>query len=265
MIVDFFTGIGTWPFRPLKYGKISRLIKLLKKEGIDRAVVYPISSILAKDCMEGNREVAKAAARYPSCLFPFACINPAFPGWKEDFFHCFKDFGFKGLRLFPSFHGYGSQDIRFHDIIAASGKINIPVVLSIRVEDERQHHWLVKVPPFNIKEAAETICNFPEVKFILSGATYPELLSVKPLLKRRQNWHFDTARMQGRHNNPGPVEVVVRAVEDFGAEHILFGSNAPFQYIRSSLLKIQNASISQHERDLLLSGNALRLLDFRRE
>lgn len=116
---------------------------------------------------------------------PFAVINPAFPGWERDFEICFENMGFKGLRLFPTYHGYNLSD----------------------------------------------------------------------------NWYFDIARMQGRHDNPGPVEVVVRAIDEFGVEKILYGSNAPFQYIKSSLLKVQSPSIAEKDRTLILSGNAMRLLN----
>jgi len=81
MIVDFFTGLGSWPFRKLRHGGVHALMNLLESEGIDRAVVYPVSSILAKDCMEGNRELQEAAQAHPSTIVPFACRNHYFPGW----------------------------------------------------------------------------------------------------------------------------------------------------------------------------------------
>ena len=259
MIIDFFAGIGNWPFRKLKHGTAPQLINLLKRENIDRAVVYSIYSILAKDCMEGNREVAEAAEEYPYSIIPFAVINPAFPGWKGDFETCLEKMGFKGLRLFPTYHGYNLEDSCFFELIDMDEKKQIPVVLTVRIEDERQHHWLVKVPPLDIKAAADAINSFPKVTFVLSGAKYPELLSVKQLLQQNNNWYFDISRMQGRHDIPGTVEVIVKAVDDFGAKRMLFGSNAPFQYIKSSLLKVQHASISESDKELILAGNALRL------
>jgi predicted TIM-barrel fold metal-dependent hydrolase len=265
MIIDFFTGIGCWPFRKLKHNTVHQLINLLGREGIDRAVLHSVSSILAKDCMEGNIEVAEAAAAYSSRFIPFACINPNFPGWKSDFTTCFEKMGFRGLRLFPTYHGYDLGGSCFSDIaIAAEGK-QIPVILTVRVEDERQHHWLVKVPPLDIKTVVKGIADSPKVTFVLSGATYPELISVKQPLQQYDNWYFDIARMHGRHDNPGPIEVIIRAIDDFGARRILFGSNAPFQYIKSSLMKVQYASVSESDRDLILSGNAKRLLGPREE
>ena len=260
MIVDFFTGIGHWPFRKLRHAAVNELMALLNSERIDRAVVYSISAILAKDCMDGNREVEEAAQAHPAVIIPFACINPAFPGWETDFAECFETMGFKGLRLFPTYHGYDLGDRCFLDIVHAAEEARLPVVLTVRVEDERQHHWLVKVPPLDITAAAGVIADFSGVRFVLSGATYPEPLSAKRVLAQRGNWHSDIARMQGRHDNPGPVEVIVRAVDDFGAKRMLFGSNAPFQYVSSSLLKIRRASISEDERKLILSGNAMRVL-----
>lgn len=260
MIVDFFTGIGNWPFRKLKYGIVDQFIKLLDKEGIDRAVVYSITSILAKDCMDGNREVAETTVAHASRIIPFAVINPGFPGWERDFTTCFNDMGFKGLRLFPTYHDYDLTDKCFSEIIALAGEKNIPVALAVRVEDERQHHWLMKVPQLDIDSAVKAISKFPKATFILSGAKFPELCDVKKSLSQCDNWYFDIARMQGRHSSRGSVEVLVKAVEEFGAEKILYGSNAPFQYVQSSLLKVQNASISDGDKKMILSGNALGML-----
>ena len=263
MIIDFFAGIGDWSFRKLKHRTADKMVDLLKKEGIDKAVIYSIYSILAKDCMEGNLEISEAASQYPEIIIPYAVINPAFPGWKRDFETCFDGMGFKGLRLFPTYHGYDFEDSCFSEIMAATEKKKIPVVLSVRIEDERQHHWLMKVPPLNIKSVAKVISDFPKIPFIISGASYSELLNEKEILLQNNNWFFDIARMQGRNDNQGAVEVVVRAINDFGAERMLFGSNAPFQYVKSSLLKVQNASICEKEKLLILSENARKLLDIK--
>jgi len=260
MIIDFFAGTGFWPFRNLEHAAPRALAEMLGREGVNRAIVYPISSILAKDCMEGNREVAEASKANPDVFVPFACLNPSFPGWKADFADCFDKMGFRGLRLFPTYHGYEIGGPFFPFIVMEAGERGIPVALAVRVEDERQHHPLVKVPPLDMTTAAGAILAFPETQFVVSGATLPELLSVRETLARANNWRFDTGRLQGRHDVPGPLEVVMTAVETFGAQRILFGSNAPFQYVASSLLKVLRAALDANDREALLSGNALRLL-----
>ena len=261
MVIDFLVGIGHWPFRELEFGAVTALVEHLNAEGIEKAVVYPIAAILAKDCMWGNREVAGAAASHPGQLIPFACINPAFPGWERDFAECFGELGFRGLRLYPTYHGYTLDDGCAREILAAAQEIGVPAALAVRVEDERQHHWLVKVPPLDLGAAAGAIARFQKTRFILSAATYPEMCAVAPLLAGRDNWSVDIARMQGRHARPGPVEVMVRAVEEFGAERILFGSNLPFQYLQASLLKVRKAAIDPGFKEMILSRNAFRLLE----
>jgi predicted TIM-barrel fold metal-dependent hydrolase len=260
MILDFFAGTGAWPFRKLEHASPGALATLLRREGVDRAAVYPISSILAKDCMEGNREVAEAAKAHPSAFVPFACINPAFPGWKADFETCFETMGMMGLRLFPTYHGYGLEDSCFAEIVSKAGEKRIPVALAVRVEDERQHHPLLMVPSLDMLAATGAVLAFPETRFVLSGATLPELLSVREALAEAGNWSFDTGRMQGRHDLQGTVEVLMSAVEAFGAGRILFGSNAPFQYVQSALMKILRAPLDESDKEAILSGNALRLL-----
>jgi predicted TIM-barrel fold metal-dependent hydrolase len=168
--------------------------------------------------------------------------------------------GFQGLRLFPTYHGYSLGDRCAADLLSAAQAKHIPVALAIRVEDERQHHWLMKVPALDVQAVADVIGAFPRITFAISGATYGELRSVWHALEQCDNWYFDIGRMHGRHSNPGPVEVVVRAVASFGAKRMLYGSNAPFQYIKSSLLKVIHAEIEEEDRQLILSGNVLRLL-----
>lgn len=272
MIIDVSAGIGRWPFRRLRHADAGSLSALFQKKDVDRAIVYPVAAILAKDCMEGNHEVAEAVFEDPiasdrvsSPFVPFAVVNPAFPGWERDFETCIGGMGFEGLRLFPTYHGYGLGDAAFREIVAAAVEKEIPVVLSVRVEDERQHHWLVKVPPLDMRAVADAIGAFPRARFVVSGATYAELLPVKDVLAELDPWWFDIARMQGRQAHPGPVEVVERAVADFGVQRILFGSNVPFQYLDSSLLKVRHAPVSQADRERILSGNALRMLAGARE
>ena len=49
-------------------------------------------------------------------------------------------------------------------------------------------------------------------------------------------------------------------IATYGCERILFGSDFPFGDPQTELLKILNLSISDKEKELLLSGNILRLM-----
>ena len=59
MIIDFNAYLGNWPFRRLRYNSPRGLIELMKKSGIDKAVVSS-SSILYRNVHEGNLELIEA-------------------------------------------------------------------------------------------------------------------------------------------------------------------------------------------------------------
>ena len=72
-------------------------------------------------------------------------------------------------------------------------------------------------------------------------------------------FYADTAMMGAPHS-------ITCVLEFFGPEHVLFASYSPFDpqkgpgYIRSTLEDLETIDLSEHDRQLILEGNAQRLL-----
>lgn len=69
--------------------------------------------------------------------------------------------------------------------------------------------------------------------------------------KRNENIYFDTAL--------GSRDMISEFVRTIGPERVLFGSDVPFGTMRSELAKITSLSLSDKERELIVSGNIIRL------
>ena len=104
MIIDVNAYLGHWPFRQLRHNTASGLLKLMDKNGIDKAIVSSINAIFYKNCHSGNEELAAETKAHRDRLIPFATLNPEYPGWEDDLKHCHEDFGMTGLRLLPHYH-----------------------------------------------------------------------------------------------------------------------------------------------------------------
>ncbi|HOC45845.1 MAG: amidohydrolase family protein [Syntrophorhabdaceae bacterium] len=94
---------------------------------------------------------------------------------------------------------------------------------------------------------------FPDMTIIIP---HLGLLGGYPLdflntFKNNENVYFDTAL--------GSRDMILEFVRTIGPERILFGSDVPFGTMKSELTKIAGLSLSDKEKNLIVSGNVIRL------
>jgi len=87
----------------------------------------------------------------------------------------------------------------------------------------------------------------------LSGCGWRGVADIAPF----ENILIDTC---GSQPESGLVEYAVR---ELGAQRVLFGSDAPGRDFASQLGRVLAADISEHDRQAILGGNALKLLQLK--
>ena len=100
---------------------------------------------------------------------------------------------------------------------------------------------------------AELGKRYPDTTFILAHSGHMWVKSFQAA-KPYPNLYFDVSGFDPERG------VVERAVEYLGAERILWGSDAPGRNYAAQLAKVQYADISERDKELILGGNAIRLL-----
>jgi uncharacterized protein len=94
---------------------------------------------------------------------------------------------------------------------------------------------------------------FPDMTIIIPHlgllGGYP--LDFLKVFKANDNVYFDTAL--------GPRDTIFEFIRTIGPERVLFGSDVPFGTMRSELAKITGLSLAGKEKELVVSGNAIRL------
>jgi hypothetical protein len=246
-IIDISGYYGQWPYWPIKTTTRPALIALLDREGIDQTVIASTRSIL-KDCSEGNQEVAQLARNSNGRLHAFAVINPT-----EEKTACKQltdayNSGMKGFRLVPEYHAYHlDDDPVLNEVLDLGQSYGMTLVIPIRLI----LHW--GLPQLDVREINTVAKSHPKLNIIISGVNYGEFREALAVMRRYDNVGFETSCMQMVNG----IEILVNKV---GAERVYLGTGLPLMYPTPGLYKIFKAQISERERELILGGNAARVL-----
>jgi predicted TIM-barrel fold metal-dependent hydrolase len=251
MIIDYLASVGDFAFRHVVHGAAPDLVKLMDEEGIDRAVVSSLESILYRNVHKGNELMADRIDAYGDRLIGAAVINPSYPEAVEDAECCIKRFGMKAIRLYPNYHGYTLTDPRVGSVVSVAQEHSVPVSVAFRVEDERQRHWLIDPPAVSPEDVLSLVKAFPEVTFVMERASGGELSQLIAGGPDATNWFAETS---GRFSSPGPI------IKAIGPDRVLFGSDIPLQYARPSLLKLQSLELDETSTQKIMEENAANIL-----
>ena len=252
MIYDANAFIGKWPYWPIRSSTAEEVTSALKDWKIERAAICSTRSVFVH-WEDGNLEVEAAVRNQPERLTAFACLGTlelshALP---QDICRV-ADYitrGFRGVRLYPQHHSYHPLYQPFLDaILEEAASLGCPVLLPLRII----MNW--GMPTLDLGVMESLVNRHPRVVWILSGINYlHELQLAIALMHNYSTVYLETSCVMG-------YTAIAKLVQQCGAQQILFGSGAPIQLGAASLSKILHASISESDRDAILSANLCRIL-----
>ncbi len=258
MIIDGVAYLGHWPFRKLGYDTAAEMAAWMDRASIDKACVSSINSIFYKDVMEGNRELMTEISAFSGRMIPFAVINPAYPGWENDFKECFDVLGMKGLELFPAYHNYKADLPELKKLLEMAAAKGIPVRLPSRLVDIRGRHWLDTPENLSQDEMEAIVRLCPDTDFLLCSCGTANLAKRLEALsaQRKGRLFYDFARLEDCYYNHSLPNLLKTAGEDY----VVFGSCSPFQYPEVQELKLDMLELSEEAYEKIASGNLKTLL-----
>jgi predicted TIM-barrel fold metal-dependent hydrolase len=244
-ILDSNVSLFRWPFRRLPLDDTEKLVAKQRSLGITGAIAGSFEGIFHRDLAAANARLLEECARFPG-LVPAVSVNPALPGWERELAEA------SGVvRLHPGYHGYGLDDPRFAELLAAAAERGLLVQLAVALEDVRTQPELVRVAEVDLSPLPGLMARVRQAAVqLLNAKPRPALLQA---LAATPGLLLDTALADG-------TDAVARLVEAFGADRVLFGTHAPFLIPEAALVRVHESTLEAPHLRAVLGANARRAL-----
>ncbi|MEM2561422.1 MAG: amidohydrolase family protein [Candidatus Bathyarchaeia archaeon] len=250
MIADVNAFLGDWPFRSLR-GDVNSLLKLMAKCKVDVAFVSSLNAIFYKDLEEANLRLWHNL-KGVRALIGVCTINPSFPESIEHLDKCVSEMGMVGVKIHPNYHGYSLEDNSVNQFFEECSKKDVPVIVPLRIQDERIHHPSSKVPPIPVAQIISTAKRNPSLKVIVCNARSNEINEIFTKANDLKNLYVVFSWVQS-------LNFIEKMVKKVGCDRMLWGSNFPLNYIEPTLHQIIESNIENSEKEKILSENAKKI------
>jgi len=249
MIIDCNTFLGRWPFLEFGIKTPAQLARHLKKGGVSEAWVSAIDSVLYPDPDLHDDRLYRRLQRFPSLHF-VKTVNPTLPNWRENLEEWVEQRRVRAVKLFPNYHMYSLSEDCVRDLMPVLEKLRVAPMVQMRIEDERSHYPLMKVPGVPCEDVIALARSFPRVPIIALCAYFKEAAALAPT---SPNLHVDLSFME-------TTDTLATALRTIPARQILFGSYTPHLYTRAAVAKLAMSTAGPRHCRLVAAGNAERLL-----
>ena len=233
------------------------LIDSMDKASIDVSVVVNFGWLTHELCAETNDYILESIARYPERLIGFCTVQPqSVDAAIEEIERCVES-GARGIgELRPDIQLLDLEDEAIVSPLMETAKKH-GLILLTHASEPAGHDYPGKgiitpdvLYPF--------ITRHSDVTIVCAhwGGGLPFYALMPEVKKALHNVYFDTAASPFLYQ----PRIYSLASELVGADRILFGSDYPLMPQSRPLQEINSAELTEEEKDLILSGNAKRLL-----
>lgn len=250
---------------PFTTGTEDGLLNSMRSSGIDLSVVLPVATNPGQVENINNKAAELCAARQSDGLISFGGIHPDYSDWKAEI-HRIARLGLKGIKIHPIYQGVDFDDVRYLRIFSLAAELDLPILthagLDIGFPDKNN------CSPDMILNAVRQVGPF---KLILAHMGGWKSWETAEKLSAEKNIYLDTALALGSLPLQDPeasywdpqllnAESFLSFVKAFGAARILFGTDSPWSGQAEGLAWIRALPLPPVEKDMILGGNAKRLL-----
>ena len=215
-------------------------------DGIDMSVVMPIATNA-----RGSDGINRFAMSLQSkSIRSFASIHPAQADWESALEKIAAE-GFRGIKLHPEFQGFFVDEPLCLRVLQKCEQLGLYTTIHAGRDVGKPEP--VHCTPLRLKHVMEHVSGAHIIAAHMGGYELwddveRELVGSPMLL--------DTALTAHRL----PPEQYLRIIRAHGADHILFGSDSPWEDPHATLHTLRSLGLTAEELSLIESGNALRIL-----
>jgi predicted TIM-barrel fold metal-dependent hydrolase len=189
---------------------------------------------------DGNAYVHALKQRLPNLVLQFLWVNPLDSSQMNDLEKNIDRFGVSGIKLHQAWNPFSIESPEFRTLVGIAHSRNLPVFIHLYSRRE-----------------TKKLCRFmksnPEAVFIIA-----HMLGLDIFGEERQylkGLYFDTSGSQRVRG-----EDIQKAINLFGFEHVIFGSDTPYARIQDQIQKIEMLHLSDDVTNHIMAMNIKRLL-----
>ncbi len=245
-----------------KMATADELIDSMDKDEVDISVVLNIGWTTHELCVETNDYILESIARYPQRLVGFGTVQPkSLEAALDEIERCAKG-GMKGIgEMRPDMQLFDPRDEAmmkpFAEMLTSHN-----LILLTHASEPVGHNYPGKgsTTPDMLYPI---ITSFPDLTLVCAhwGGGLPFYALMPEVKKAMSKVFFDTASSPFLYS----PQIYNQVIQLVGADKILFGSDYPL-LVQSRLLKeIKSLDLPEETEQLILSGNAKRLLGIKSE
>lgn len=243
--IDFNCFVGDWPFHKVRNNSFTDLQRLHKQNNIEYGYVSSTNAIFYNDPYEAEKDLHKmiAGTDYKHIM----TVNPMLPGYVDDIARGVKELGVAGVRILPGFHDYTLQDAAVKDLCKILKKYQLPLFLTLRMEDERVS-YMFHPNSVSTDSLRQFLKEENDIKILLCNIRMDEVETLKDIIASHDQVAFDTS---GLKDGLFPLEVLM----GYGVIHkLVYGSLAPIFCLKSTLLLVEEDEIEEQLQIEILTG-----------
>ncbi len=243
MIIDVNCSVGSWPFRDLPVTTAGALSSHAQGERIDSALVSSLDAVFRPDPDFCNLRLAEELDVFDN-LIPVPVINPRIARFGVQIEE-YLALGLPAIKIHPNYHGYSLDYGNVDRLASILAERNIPLMVTIRLEDERFHPPNMGVPPVPMEEIRELAIAHPSLDLVCLNAYGRE---IRQFMNAGGTDKSPEVRNEEAPGVPDNVYFDIAFVEFFktidemltyvSKDRILFGSHTPFFVTRAALMKL---------------------------
>ncbi len=234
---------------PQTDGTLTGTLKKLDEWKVDRAVTLHIATAPGQE-KNVNRFATFVTEETGGRLLAFGSVHPESPDALE-LPGSFKELGLKGVKLHPDYQGFEADEKRLYPLYERLGELNLPCCFHMGYDPLSPKHF--HATPAML---ARVHRDFPQLTLILAHMGGMNLWDEVEEYLTGKEVYLDTAMVAGSLD-PRQAE---RIISRHGAELLLFGSDCPWQDSETAARFIESLAVSDDKKELIFSGNAIRLL-----
>lgn len=234
--IDPHAAFGFWPIQNIPYKKLEQLDQALAEAKVDEGWVSAVESILFPEPDAFDLPLQKQLLEFPRLRFA-KTVNPLLANWEKSLLQSMEAGEVAAIKLFPTYHDYTFELPDLAKVAARAREFQKPLLIQIRVNDERNQPRVLQVPAVEGSTLAEFSKQHSDLTMVALAAYTREL---EELALGSDQLLADISFVDG-------ADPIGKALDRLPANRLVFGSGAPFLYPKAAELKMKLTRASEQD------------------